>query len=127
MAFFREGHAFAMEQPPHPTMYIHPDQYAAYLQHQQPQQSFLPEAMYHSYPFLDYADFPLSGLMHEEYDDSSEISTRPRLTKDQVEVLESQFQSHPKPNSMVKKQLAIQTKLTLPRVAVSALWCEVRQ
>jgi hypothetical protein len=55
----------------------------------------------------------------DEYDDSAEPSTRPRLTKDQVDVLESQFQAQPKPNSNVKRQLAVQTNLTLPRVAVS--------
>lgn len=58
------------------------------------------------------------GMLGEDYDENSEVSTRPRLTKEQVEVLEAQFQAHSKPNSMVKKQLAIQTKLTLPRVAV---------
>ena len=57
--------------------------------------------------------------MMDEFEDSVEPSTRPRLTKDQVDVLESQFQAQPKPNSNVKRQLAVQTSLTLPRVAVS--------
>lgn len=57
--------------------------------------------------------------MMDEYEDGTEPSTRPRLTKDQVDVLESQFQAQPKPNSNVKRQLAVQTNLTLPRVAVS--------
>lgn len=85
---------------------------------QQPQPH--PDLMYQRHPFSDYADFCPLGVMLEDYDDSAEVSTRPRLTKEQVEVLEAQFQSHPKPNSMVKKQLAHQTKLSLPRVAVRA-------
>ena len=55
----------------------------------------------------------------DEFEEGGETSTRPRLTKDQVDVLESQFQAQPKPNSNVKRHLAGQTKLTLPRVAVS--------
>ena len=59
-------------------------------------------------------------MMHEEFEEGGEILTRPRLTREQVDVLESQFQAQPKPNSNVKRQLAAQTKLTLPRVAVSS-------
>ncbi|KAL1954479.1 hypothetical protein VTO42DRAFT_1155 [Malbranchea cinnamomea] len=53
----------------------------------------------------------------EDYDEYTENLTRPRLTKEQVDILEAQFQAQPKPNSDVKRQLAIQTNLTLPRVA----------
>ncbi|KAK2754257.1 hypothetical protein FQN54_007136 [Arachnomyces sp. PD_36] len=53
----------------------------------------------------------------EEYEEYAENLSRPRLTKDQVDTLESQFQAHPKPNSDTKRQLALQTNLTLPRVA----------
>ncbi|RVX70893.1 hypothetical protein B0A52_06050 [Exophiala mesophila] len=65
----------------------------------------------------EYADFMFPGMGQDEFGEMEEISTRPRLTKEQVEVLESQFQANHKPNSQVKRQLAIQTKLTLPRVA----------
>lgn len=61
---------------------------------------------YHHQPIMDY----------EEY---AENLSRPRLTKEQVETLEAQFQAHPKPSSNVKRQLAAQTNLSLPRVAVS--------
>lgn len=54
-----------------------------------------------------------------DYEEYTENLSRPRLTKEQVDTLEAQFQAHPKPNSSVKRQLAIQTNLTLPRVAVS--------
>src|SRR5277367_3774169 len=67
----------------------------------------------------DFADFAHHASIMDEYEDGTEPSTRPRLTKDQVDVLESQFQAQPKPNSNVKRQLAVQTNLTLPRVAVS--------
>ena len=82
-------------------------------QHSHPQLGHM-----NSYSHLDYSDFPPHGSLHEELEDSPEILSRPRLTKEQVDVLETQFRSHPKPNSNVKRQLAIQTKLTLPRVAV---------
>jgi Homeodomain len=69
-------------------------------------------------PYVDYGSIPPDDESYENFEGCSEISTRPRLTKEQVEVLEAQFQAHPKPNSNVKRQLALQTKLTLPRVAV---------
>lgn len=67
----------------------------------------------------EYSEFPPGILMPEEYEDEQEITTRPRLTREQVDVLEAQFQTHPKPNSSTKRELALQTTLTLPRVAVS--------
>lgn len=48
-----------------------------------------------------------------------DTSTRPRLNPEQVSVLEQQFRYYHKPNSSVKQQLATQTGLSLPRVAVS--------
>lgn len=53
--------------------------------------------------------------------EDTESLSRPRLTKEQVDTLEAQFQAHPKPNSSVKRQLAMQTNLTLPRVAVCVI------
>lgn len=53
----------------------------------------------------------------EEYEGYTETLTRPRLTKEQVETLEAQFQIQPKPSSYVKRQLAMQTNLSLERVA----------
>lgn len=76
------------------------------------------------YPLQHHTEYPDYGSItsdREEFEGCSEILTRPRLTKEQVEVLEAQFQAHPKPNSNVKRQLALQTKLTLPRVAVCIL------
>lgn len=84
---------------PHPTMLQTPDGYLF------PYQPFDPVDFY-AHPIMDY----------EEY---AENMSRPRLTKEQVETLEAQFQAHPKPNSNVKRQLAAQTNLSLPRVAVS--------
>lgn len=48
-----------------------------------------------------------------------ETSTRPRLSPEQVWLLERQFQAHSKPSSEMKRQLAEITSLSLPRVAVS--------
>src|SRR5262249_39736183 len=47
-----------------------------------------------------------------------EPSTRPRLTREQVDLLEGQFRAYHKPNTHVKRQLAEQTGLSMPRVAV---------
>jgi hypothetical protein len=88
--------------------------YAAYVQ---PQQHL--EEQYLHYGGPEFADFGYAaGGFYEEYEEAGEPSTRPRLTKEQVEVLESQFQQNHKPSSVVKRQLAMQTMLSLPRVAV---------
>jgi hypothetical protein len=66
------------------------------------------------YDMMDYAHMPIM----DDYEEYTENLSRPRLTKDQVDTLEAQFQAHPKPNSNTKRQLAVQTNLSLPRVAV---------
>jgi hypothetical protein len=66
------------------------------------------------YDMMDYAHMP----MMDDFEEYTENMSRPRLTKDQVDTLEAQFQAHPKPNSNTKRQLAVQTNLSLPRVAV---------
>lgn len=73
------------------------------------------------HPPYEMAEFypPAPPPMIEEYEHYTENLSRPRLTKEQVETLEAQFQAHPKPNSNIKRQLAAQTNLSLPRVAVS--------
>lgn len=71
----------------------------------------------HPHPPFDMVDFYAQPIM--DYEEYAENLSRPRLTKEQVETLEAQFQAHPKPSSNVKRQLAAQTNLSLPRVAVS--------
>lgn len=73
------------------------------------------------HPPYEMAEFypPAPPPMIEEYEHYTENLSRPRLTKEQVETLEAQFQVYPKPNSNIKRQLAAQTNLSLPRVAVS--------
>lgn len=81
---------------------------------------------YARYAANEYADFLPPGMMHDEFGpEMEEISTRPRLTKEQVEILEAQFQANHKPNSQVKRQLAIQTNLKFQRVGVSNRTCSV--
>jgi homeobox domain-containing protein len=67
---------------------------------------------------FDPAEYYRQLPMLDDYDELPENTSRPRLTKDQVDTLEAQFQAHPKPNSNIKRQLAVQTNLSLPRVAV---------
>lgn len=50
--------------------------------------------------------------------------SKPRLDKDQVEKLESQFQANSKPTSQLKRQLATQMNVALPRINV-VIWCPV--
>lgn len=109
---------------PHPpqahAVYLQQSQghamYPPYMQHPQQMEEYVV-----AYPGPEYAEFGYHhGGYYEEFEDmNGEPSTRPRLTKDQVEVLEAQFQANHKPSSVVKRQLAMQTMLTLPRVAVS--------
>ncbi|KAJ5279809.1 hypothetical protein N7478_005181 [Penicillium angulare] len=67
------------------------------------------------HPPMEMMDYYHQPIM--DYDEYTENLSRPRLTKEQVETLEAQFQAHPKPSSNVKRQLAAQTNLSLPRVA----------
>lgn len=71
------------------------------------------------HPPMEMLDYYHQPIM--DYDEYTENLSRPRLTKEQVETLEAQFQAHPKPSSNVKRQLAAQTNLSLPRVAVCSL------
>lgn len=73
------------------------------------------------HPPVEMIDYYHQPIM--DYDEYTENLSRPRLTKEQVETLEAQFQAHPKPSSNVKRQLAAQTNLSLPRVAVCRSMC----
>lgn len=77
------------------------------------------DGYFYPQPPFDMMDFYHQPIM--DYEEYTENLSRPRLTKEQVETLEAQFQAHPKPSSNVKRQLAAQTNLSLPRVAVSIL------
>lgn len=108
------------------TQYTYSPEHGVHLGHQAPvhypQPAPQPQHMeryFTGHPHNDFADFGHPASTLDDYEDGIETSSRPRLTKDQVDVLESQFQAQPKPSSNVKRQLAVQTKLTLPRVAVS--------
>lgn len=110
-----QTHSFYQSQMQQPHVY------APYVQHQQSQHL---DDYALAYGAAEYAEFGGygQGAYYEDFDDvGGEVSTRPRLTKEQVEILESQFQANHKPSSTVKRQLAMQTMLSLPRVAVSLL------
>lgn len=116
MAYPHEQYVFGMGQNPQQGMFFHP-------QLQPP--AFIPQPSHHDLmlayrSYSDGFDTMPTGLYVDDFDDGNEVSTRPRLTKDQVDVLENEFQKNPKPNSMLKRQLAVHTNLSLNRVAVSA-------
>ncbi|KAJ9625333.1 hypothetical protein H2204_010425 [Knufia peltigerae] len=114
MDYMQEPFAFPAQHQP--QMYYQAIPYPpSYMVHpQQPLDDFYPSLRYNA---NDYADYMGSGIMPDDFGpEMEEISTRPRLTKEQVEVLEAQFQANHKPNSQVKRQLAIQTNLKFQRV-----------
>ena len=53
--------------------------------------------------------------------EAEDTATRPRLTQDQIAVLEDNFKGKPKPGTDFKKQLAAQIGLSLQRVNVCYL------
>lgn len=64
-----------------------------------------------------HAPGPLVSPMEEA--DELDTSSRPRLTQEQIAILEDQFKGKPKPGTEFKKQLASQIGLSLQRVNVS--------
>ena len=66
--------------------------------------------------------FPMQRPVIPSLEDAAEAedtSTRPRLTQEQIAVLEDNFKSKPKPGTDFKKQLASRIGLSLQRVNVS--------
>lgn len=115
MEYMQESFSFPTQHQP--QMYYQAIPYPSYVVHPQQQQL---DDFYARYAANEYADFMPPGMMADEFGpEMEEISTRPRLTKEQVEILEAQFQANHKPNSQVKRQLAIQTNLKFQRVGVS--------
>lgn len=57
----------------------------------------------------------------EEAAEADDTSTRPRLTQEQIAVLEDNFKTKPKPGTDFKKQLASRIGLSLQRVNVSII------
>jgi hypothetical protein len=110
---YMQQNAFAFTQP-QPQFFYQQLQYPTYVAH--PQQAV--DEFYMPYAGAEYAEFMDAGMMHDDIGESQEISTRPRLTKEQAEVLEAHFQANHKPSSQLKRELAIQTGLTLNRVGV---------
>lgn len=117
MAYHHGGFTYAEQQHVPVNMLFQSHSQPQFPAYAQP--GYVPQPLYSQYGYPDHLEFGSVAMVGDEWDDPNEITTRPRLTKEQVDVLESQFQEHPKPNSLQKRQLAMQTKLSLPRVAVS--------
>lgn len=101
---------------PNPNSRTHRTYVPAFLQ-----QSYISHPYQHSLTMqgLPYYNAGFSGGYTDEFEESGEIATRPRLTKEQVDILEGEFMRNPKPNSSHKRDLALQTGLELNRVSVS--------
>lgn len=109
-SYLQDSFAFAGQ---HPAQIYYPNVgYSPYMIHSQQQMDD------YQYDMAEYAEFMAPAAMHDGYGETEEVSTRPRLTKEQVEVLEAEFQANHKPNSQVKRNLAIQTGLKFQRVGV---------
>lgn len=117
MAYQHGQYPYHMPHTQHDSMLCHPQiQCSGFHPHMTQ-----PELYYNPYAHLsDYAEDVYGGMYHGELEDCNEVSTRPRLTKDQVDILEHEFQKNPKPNSMLKRNLAATTNLHPQRVAVSS-------
>lgn len=63
----------------------------------------------------------VSEQLVSQLEDMEELDTlsRPRLTQEQIAILEDEFKEKPKPGTDFKKQLAAQIGLSLQRVNVS--------
>lgn len=85
------------------------------------QQSYMNSTFQPSFPMqgLPYYNPHFTGAYTDDFEEGGEIATRPRLTKEQVDILEGEFMRNPKPNSSHKRDLAIQTGLEPNRVSVS--------
>ena len=110
---YGQHYSFPIPQPQQHGIFHGQQLHFAGYQHQLVQQQQLP-----THQVARYADFS-DGLYYADFDDGNETTTRPRLTKEQVDVLEGEFQRNAKPNSGTKRHLAQVTSLNLPRVAVS--------
>ncbi len=62
---------------------------------------------------------PVPQLEDAEELDTLDTLSRPRLTQEQIAILEEEFKEKPKPGTDFKKQLAAQIGLSLQRVNVS--------
>lgn len=62
-----------------------------------------------------------NGSAVEDTEDM-DTASRPRLTQEQINVLEEHFKHQPKPNTDIKKQLALEIGLSLQRVNVCRLF-----
>lgn len=114
MAYQQEQYVYAASEGQHGMYFQPPMQHIDY-----PHPTMTNDQML-GYPgFYDQYDFFPHGVYMDEYDDVHEMTTRPRLTKEQQDLLESEFQKNPKPSSALKRTLAAHTGLNLPRVAVS--------
>jgi hypothetical protein len=69
-----------------------------------------------------YQPQPRAVLMmnHGNVPAPKQTESKPRLSKDEVELLEREFAKNPKPNSSIKRELAEQMAVEVPRINVGA-------
>ena len=106
--------------PPYPTTI--PLVSPPYLFQQPNYQDYFPDpgAFFLSPAEHPQPEQPTMKSAEEEVEDE-DTSSRPRLSPEQLAILEEHFQSHPKPNTDFKRQLAERLGLSLSRVNVSLL------
>lgn len=100
-----------------------PQAYHGYQQHQQNEQPQQAQQQYqywnqHHHLVALYQQHHRAALMmgHGGMHGSKQAEPKPRLAKDEVELLEREFAKNPKPNSSTKRELAEQMGVEVPRI-----------
>jgi hypothetical protein len=109
---------------PYPAVNM-PQAYHSYQQHQQNEQPQQAQQQYqywnqHQHLVALYQQHQRAALMlgHGGLHGSKQAEPKPRLAKDEVELLEREFAKNPKPNSSTKRELAEQMGVEVPRINV---------
>ncbi len=95
----------------------------------QPQPAQMGQAQSHQYPYWNHHLMALYQQHQQRaaavimgqagpMQSSKQTEPKPRLAKDEVELLEQEFAKNPKPNSSTKRELAEQMGVEVPRINV---------
>lgn len=108
------------------AQYYHDERAAPYAYQSTPHLMSLPNTIpQHQLVADDLLPSPTVEQQTDEHNGSAvedaedmDTASRPRLTQEQINVLEDHFKHQPKPNTDIKKQLAVEIGLSLQRVNV---------
>jgi hypothetical protein len=87
-----------------------------------PNMEFFEPPFHAHYPLHDYDLHQHAPMIRMPTTTTKTNETKPRLGKDEVDILESEFQKNPKPTTQTKRQFAEDMGVDLPRINVSGRW-----